>query len=103
MKLWCIPYNEKMTDMIDSTDNYNQLRFGHNYKFTMKFININSGTVSVDSILSARFLISNVALSPANIIDTSYDPWTKDLTIKFRLDDACGNRYDIIKILYTTK
>lgn len=98
---WHIPYNEKMTDMIDSTDNYNQLKSGHNYKFAMKFKN---STIESDSqILSAKFLISNVALSPANIVDTSYDPWTKDLTIKFRLDDANGNKYDIIKILYTIK
>ena len=102
LRVWCIPYNEKMSDIIDSTDNNNQLKFQKNYKFIMKFKNKYSEVISNDTMTSSQFNISSYALSPAIITDSQYDPWTKILTVKFRFDDVYGNKYDILKIYYTT-
>jgi hypothetical protein len=42
------------------------------------------------------FRISKIAVSPVNIISIDYDPWTKNVTVKFRFDDYYGRTYDII-------
>ena len=99
---WCIPYSkiEGNSDMIDTLNNPMFVN-GHYYRFYIKTVNKNNGTESADEAYSLTFTTSPEAVSPATITESSYDPWTKLLTIKFRLDDALGRKYDVIGIKYS--
>lgn len=100
---WCIPYSkiEQNSDMIDTLNNPNFID-GHYYRFYISTVNKNSGTESAAPASSIIFTTSREAISPASITEMGYDPWTKILSVKFRLDDAMGRKYDVTKVQYST-
>ena len=104
LNMWCIPFSdtEKNSDMIDTLNNTNFIN-GHYYRFYIKTINKSNGVESAESPYSITFTTSPDAVSPATITDMSYDPWTKLLMVKFRLDDALGRKYDVVGIKYSIK
>ena len=104
---WCIKYDGTLSDMVDmseTTDIYGNPMFidGEPYIFMlMGFTENNNGQIGDSGIItSGEFRISETAISPATIVATDYDPWTKILTITFRFDDALGRDYDIVGFQY---
>lgn len=99
---WCIPYSgkEANTDSIDTLNNSDFIE-GHYYHFYIKTVNKNSGVESTIEVSSPTFTTKREAVSPATITETSYNPWTKILAIKFRLDDVLGRKYDITGVQYS--
>lgn len=103
---WCISYDPSLSDMIDMTENKDEhgnplFEDGIEYKFELRAFSENNGVISsADLIQSDSFSISPTAVSPATIVSTDYDPWTKILTINFRFDDALGREYDIVGFKY---
>lgn len=107
---WCIKYNKSLSDTIDMYKNVdesgNHLFNEHSYyRFKLNSFSVDgNGTITAGdtSINSPAFTIYREAVSPATIIGTNYDPWTKILTINFRFDDALGRNYDIVGFKYIT-
>ena len=105
---WCIPYDESCSDMIDMTetvDESGQSKFEDNVKYVFYMIPYSqnpdgSYSQGQQTGLSNQFSISRTAQSPATIVSTAYDAWTKLLTINFRFDDALGREYDITGFRY---
>lgn len=105
---WCIPYDESCSDMIDMTetvDENGQSKFEDNVKYVFYMIPYSqnpdgSYSQGQQTGLSNQFSISKTAQSPATIVSTTYDAWTKLLTINFRFDDALGREYDITGFRY---
>lgn len=106
---WCIKYNKSLSDTIDIYKNVNEngdcLFHEHSYyEFKLNSFSVDgNGTITTGDtqITSHEFTIFREAVSPATIIDTIYDPWTRMLTINFRFDDALGRNYDIVGFKYT--
>ena len=102
LNMWCIPFSdtERNSDMIDTLNNTNFIN-GHYYRFYIKTINKSNGVESAESPYSITFTTSPEAVSPASITEMNYDPWTKRLMVKFRLDDAQGRKYDVTEVKYS--
>lgn len=105
---WCIPYDESCSDMIDMTetvDENGKSKFEDNVKYVFYMVPYSqnpdgSYVQSPQTGWSNQFSISRTAQSPATIVSTAYDAWTKLLTINFRFDDALGREYDITGFRY---
>lgn len=104
---WFMPYDDSLSDMIDmsdTTDEQGNSKFidGMNYKFSLaSYIEEQDGSYKETvTDFSNQFSISHTAQSPATIVSTDYNAWTKMLTINFRFDDVLGRKYDITGFRY---
>lgn len=97
---WVIPYNKQVSQMVDTKNS--GLQQNEIYNFELYLIP-KSGTNEPTKAKSDSFTISSLAISPATIISTSYDSWTKELTVVFRFDDAYGRKYDIVGLEYVAQ
>lgn len=108
LMVWCIPYDESCSDMIDMTetvDENGKPKFEDNVKYVFYMVPYSqnpdgSYVQGPQTGFSNQFSISKTAQSPATIVGTAYDSWTKLLTINFRFDDALGREYDITGFRY---
>ena len=73
-----------------------------NYILRMRLYNITSSYFTSQWIYSSVFQIDHEAVNPVNILDISYNPWTRKCTIQFRIDDTDGDLYDLIGYAYTS-
>ena len=53
-------------------------------------------------IATPDFTIDDDAINPFVIESMNFNPWTKQLEIKFRVDDLQGDLYDITSMKFTT-
>lgn len=105
--VWYRPYDDSQSAVIDTSTHI--FEDGHYYAFIMEFrdpqwqlagnpLSSYSDRVGSDSAL--MFTVDENAVSPATILDVSYNAWTHTLSIVFRVDDANGRLYDIVGFQY---
>ena len=107
-RAWTIPYSRSASDLIDSNEALvgedgvlEGFERGERYQFRMQIVGDNAQALPFFSTTS--FAIDRYAISPATIVSTSYDPWTRTLTVVFRLDDELGRLYDIVGVGYVAQ
>lgn len=97
---WLIPpvsYDE----FIDNF-NYEQFEDKESYRIRISTYDfLQYPTITGPIVATPDFVIDNDAINPFVIESLSYNAWTKNLEITFRVDDLQGDLYDIIQAKYS--
>lgn len=86
-------------------DNFNYKQFEDECQYRMRISGIDLGGKTITSIgpviATPDFYIDDDAINPFVIESMEFNPWTRQLEIKFRVDDIQGDLYDITGMKYT--
>jgi len=73
---------------------------GFDYQLRIRAYDTISRTFS-DWVTSPRFLIQSGVTNPVSVLATKYDPWSKWIHVKFRVDDSEQDKYTITNLWYS--
>lgn len=74
---------------------------GKDYRLRIRQFDIISKTSS-DWVYSSTFHISDGTPNPSSIIETTYEKWSKQLSITYRIDSSKEDRYELLNMWYST-
>lgn len=74
---------------------------GDQYNLRIRTYNVDTSTFSGWTFSPVITILHN-ATNPVSVLSATYEPWSREVTVKFRVDDTQADHYTIVRCFYST-